>query len=628
MRAIPQPGPRLISAAQARRIALAAQGFTDPRPTGAVTVRHLRRVVGRTGLLQIDSVNVLQRAHYLPMFSRLGAVPDRRCSTGPPTGRRGSCSSTGGTRRRCSRWRCSRAALADGRGPRARLGADAGHRHRHSPTWSPGCWTRCATGGRSPPAEIEQDVPAPHQTTGAGTGRRQGGAGVAVLERRGHHGAPQRLVRPRLRPARAGAAGRRCWPIPTPSRAEAIRALVRRRPPPRSGSRPRSSCATTSGCRWTGSATAVAELVEEGVLRPVAVRRLEAAGLPAPDARSPAPGRGGHAGQPVRPAGLGAVRTERLFDFHYRIGIYTPPAAARARLLRAAVPAGRPAGRPGRPQGRPPGRRAAGAGRLGGAGPAGARRGGRGAGRRAGASLAGWLELDEIAAPAPGDLAGALAGALRRAIPVRVTVERVHDRRDRATAQPSPRRAGHVDGPSLIRVRRARHRFDLRAGAQPVVPVRPPGVERSPRWVAPASIAVCFAGAASYVWISNPTDGGAADPPTCLVKLTTGLDCPGCGGTRAFYYLMHGNLPEAARHHAIAVFAAPFLVWLYVAWAVKHIRPADPDAADRRPRPWSCSSPRGRCSWWSATFLGPVHVALRLAPCALTVRCRMLDCRR
>ena len=64
-----------ISLSQARRIALAAQGFGDRRPAGRIDRRHLRRGLSRVGLLQLDSVNVAVRAHYMPLFSRLGPYP-------------------------------------------------------------------------------------------------------------------------------------------------------------------------------------------------------------------------------------------------------------------------------------------------------------------------------------------------------------------------------------------------------------------------------------------------------------------------------------------------------------------------------------------------------------------------
>src|SRR5437868_3910738 len=72
---------RSLSARQARRIALAAQGLAAPRPTGAISRRAIRSLAERLGVIQIDSVNVLVRTHYLPAFSRLGAYPREHLET-------------------------------------------------------------------------------------------------------------------------------------------------------------------------------------------------------------------------------------------------------------------------------------------------------------------------------------------------------------------------------------------------------------------------------------------------------------------------------------------------------------------------------------------------------------------
>jgi uncharacterized protein YcaQ len=61
-----------LTAAQARRVAVAAQGLAASRPSGPVTRAHLRRLIARIQVLQLDSVSVAVRAHYAPVFSRLG----------------------------------------------------------------------------------------------------------------------------------------------------------------------------------------------------------------------------------------------------------------------------------------------------------------------------------------------------------------------------------------------------------------------------------------------------------------------------------------------------------------------------------------------------------------------------
>jgi hypothetical protein len=93
--------------------------------------------------------------------------------------------------------------------------------------------------------------------------------------------------------------------------------------------------------------------------------------------------------------------------------------------------------------------------------------------------------------------------------------------------------------------------------------------DRSPRWAVPLAAVGCVAAGMGYALLSDPTRADPDATPSCLLKLTTGLDCPGCGGTRALWYVLHGDLPAAARHHFLFVFALPFLAYLFVAWAGK-----------------------------------------------------------
>src|SRR5450755_757776 len=78
-----------LTLARARRIALVAQGFGRPRPARPPSANQIAALVGRLGILQLDSVNVFSRSHYLPVFSRLGPYDRARLDriAGHGTGR-------------------------------------------------------------------------------------------------------------------------------------------------------------------------------------------------------------------------------------------------------------------------------------------------------------------------------------------------------------------------------------------------------------------------------------------------------------------------------------------------------------------------------------------------------------
>ena len=64
--------PLFLSKQDAKRIAIRAQGLAGERPDKAIVIDDVKRSIRAMNLLQIDSVNVCVRSHYMPLFSRLG----------------------------------------------------------------------------------------------------------------------------------------------------------------------------------------------------------------------------------------------------------------------------------------------------------------------------------------------------------------------------------------------------------------------------------------------------------------------------------------------------------------------------------------------------------------------------
>ena len=310
-----------LSLASARRIALAAQGFGGARPK-TVGQAQLRREIERLGLHQIDSVNVLSRAHYLPAFSRLGpydrALMDR-AAWGPKR-----------ARRMFEYWAHEASLLPLDLHPLLRwrmAEADAG-----TSGWS---GLRVFAGERRAEVEAVLDrirAEGPLAVSDFDDGKSRSGwwewgdskrklewlfwAGhITTATRRGGFERVYDLTE-RVIPAEIIA-------LPTPDKAAAHRGLIERAA--------RAMGVATDGdlrdyfrTGVTDSKAAIAALAEEGVLLPVRVKGWRQPAWLHRDARRPRRIQGRALLVPFDPLIWERSRTERLFDFRYRIEIYTP----------------------------------------------------------------------------------------------------------------------------------------------------------------------------------------------------------------------------------------------------------------------------------------------------------------
>jgi hypothetical protein len=310
-----------LSAAQARRMALAAQGFSDPLPTGEPGVRALMRAISRTQLFQIDSVNVLTQAHYMPAFSRLGPYPRAALEAiawGPKRQRRlfeywgHAASLLPLDTEPLLRWRMAKAQA--GEGTWGRMAVFAGERRGEAEALV----RRIEAEGPLAASDLEA------KGSGGWWGWSDAKTALEFLFWAG-----------RITTATRRGGFERVYDLPervfpaeilgtaTPRAADAQRELVRR------------------SARALGVATAgdlrdyfrlkpgefaghVEALVEAGELQPVAVEGWNRPAFLDPGAAQPRRAMRDALLAPFDPLVWRRERAERLFGFHYRIGIYTP----------------------------------------------------------------------------------------------------------------------------------------------------------------------------------------------------------------------------------------------------------------------------------------------------------------
>lgn len=318
-----------LTIAQARRVALAAQGFADPRPSGRVDARHLRRVVDRVGLLQIDSVNVFSRSHYLPVLARLGPYPhallDRYTGYVARPAQPGmfeywahAASLIPVEYQPLLRWRMARAHIEPWQNIR-RIA-------RENPTLIDD--VRALVAERGPVVASDTDIPRPAPRPGHMWNWSDGKTALEWLFYAGEITTAKRVnferyydLTERVLPAEVLAR-------PTPDRVDAVRDLVRISARSHGiGTEPdlrdyfRLSHADTK--------QAVAELVDAGELLPAEVSGWDAPAYLWHEARRPRTVAARALLSPFDALVWFRDRTLRLFDFHYRIEIYTREALRR-----------------------------------------------------------------------------------------------------------------------------------------------------------------------------------------------------------------------------------------------------------------------------------------------------------
>lgn len=310
-----------LTAGEARRIALAAQGFGAPRPTGPVTKRQLLKLIEQLGVIQIDSVNVISRTHYMPAFSRLGAYPRQLLEEVAWASKRPlfeywahEASLLPLTSQPLFRWRMQDA--RDGVG----LWKGVARFRRERAEFVEKVLTEIATRGPMSASELEMG----HKGAGGWWGWSEAKRAVEGLFWTGElTTATRRGTFERVYGLPENVLPRAIVEAPTPSREDAQRELLRI-------AGRAMGVATAKDLRdyfrmpVEGARTRLAELVEEGSLLPVTVNGWREAAYLDPAARWPRRIDAQALLSPFDNLIWFRERTERMFGVRYRIEIYTP----------------------------------------------------------------------------------------------------------------------------------------------------------------------------------------------------------------------------------------------------------------------------------------------------------------